>query len=152
MRAETQRHPVTLILALAQALGLACGCSAPGEVWSQASASVDHSPPSARAAADKDSEQELLENYGQAMKKAADLRHAEAAVDFQRLAEGFALVGNRQRAAEALLWQGFCTEKAGRPDKAAAVYRKVAQEYPDTRPAQQARLRLGTLTSKPGGS
>jgi len=53
----------------------------------------------------------------------------------------------RGRAAEAVFWLGYCREKQGLLDDAAALYRRVIDAYGDAPAARQARLRLGHLAA-----
>lgn len=90
---------------------------------------------------DKGAESELDE----AVALAANRRYAEAAAEFERLAEEYRQDQDYHRAALATFWLGFCLEKQGRIEEAEEIYEQVSLEYGDTPAAARARQRLDML-------
>jgi len=82
----------------------------------------------------------------QAVTLASDGRYEDAARMFaQRLQRFETAGGDRAAAAEAMFWLAFCREKQGRLPEAAALYDRVATEFPDTRAAENALQRRQRL-------
>jgi len=78
-----------------------------------------------------------------------DLRYEEAVRRLSRLLPVFERAGDRRRAGEIKFWTGYCYEKLGRPDDAAAFYRAVIHGHGDGRAALHARARLGAMPRRP---
>jgi len=70
---------------------------------------------------------------------ASDGRYEDAARAFEQLLQRLQTAGgDRAAAAEAMFWLAFCREKQGRFSEAAALYDRVAAEFPDARAADNA--------------
>ena len=87
-----------------------------------------------------------LATFNDAVSLVESLRYEEAAGKFRQVFDNFVSAGDRQRAAEALFWLGFCREKQRRPAEARAIYVRLSEEYAGTRAAQQAGERLSRLS------
>ena len=81
----------------------------------------------------------------EALAMITDQRYGEAAERLGRLASEFGRTGDADSAAKAVFWQGYCYEKGGQADLAAALYRRVIQTWPGTAASQQASERLTLL-------
>lgn len=87
----------------------------------------------------------------QAIGKAADGEYAEAAAEFAELSERYRQSGDREHAAAAMFWLGFCRERQGRLEEAREIYEQVETRYPALPAADQARRRLQLLTEPDEG-
>jgi len=122
--------------------------------------------PYARPLGPEAARRDLTRGFDEAVALAAEGRYDAAAEQFARLAEMYesrlqirtapdaasdfdTRDLRRGRAAEAVFWLGYCREKQGLTDGAAALYRRVIEEYGDMPAARQARLRLGHLEGRP---
>lgn len=79
----------------------------------------------------------------QAVARTAEGSYRAATEMLAPLVERFAAAGDRRRAAEATYWLGYCTEKLGRSQRAAELYRRVVRQYGEQPAARHARRRLG---------
>jgi len=87
-----------------------------------------------------------------AMALVAKCRYADAAERLSQIAEAPEVARHPDVASKTLFWLGYCREKQGRSAEAAALYRRVGQDYPDTPAAAPAAERLSILTSPPRSS
>lgn len=90
--------------------------------------------------------QQAIDEFNEGVSLASELRYEDAWREFEPLADKFETAGDPEHAAEALFWAGYCNEKLGRNEKAAAEYQQLLQEYPGSRPAERAAERLKALT------
>jgi TolA-binding protein len=79
----------------------------------------------------------------------ADLRYREAQEKLAPLPRLFEAARDRDRAAQATFWLGYCLEKQGDPAGAARFYTAVTDQYASTPAAQQAAARLSQLVAPP---
>ena len=80
--------------------------------------------------------------FEEAMALVSELKYDRAVGRFAPLESVFADQGSLDRAAECLVWEGYCNEKLGRAPQAAEMYRLTIDRYPNTRAAATARQRL----------
>ncbi len=139
------RH-VLVWLALAAVVG---GCASAH--W-MAEVMAPKKPSSEPAGAQKRSTAQDGQDLEEAVQLILDLRYKEGADTLQDLLPRLEMVGDRERAGEAYFWLGYCHEKQGRGDKAAELYRKVIEEYAETRAAGMARQRLGDVAPGEGAA
>ena len=90
---------------------------------------------------------ELEAAFEQAMGLIDELRFARALAKLTQLEPTVAAAGRVELAAECVFWRGFCQEKLSRPAEAAALYRRVLEDYAETRVSAPARRRLASLGS-----
>ncbi len=89
-----------------------------------------------------------LAMFNDAISLVESLRYEAAAGKFRQVFDNFVFAGDRSRAAESLFWLGFCREKQQQVAEAKAIYLRVAEEYSETRAAQQSDRRLSRLSGK----
>jgi TolA-binding protein len=70
-----------------------------------------------------------------------ELRYAEAERLLEDLVKKFERAGRFDYASKSLFWFGYCAEKLSRMPDALFRYDGVIEKYPDTRAAEQARIR-----------
>ncbi|MDY7010862.1 MAG: hypothetical protein SVV80_08950 [Planctomycetota bacterium] len=87
-----------------------------------------------------------LATFNEAILLTESLRYEEASEKFRQAFDRFSIAGDRQRSAEALFWLGFCLEKQHRSAEAREIYVRLAEEYAETRAADQAVRRLSRLS------
>ena len=75
-------------------------------------------------------------------------RYTEASAKLAALYPRFDAAGATTEAAETMFWSAYCHEHEGRKDTAANFYDKIVHDYPQTRAAEQAKLRLSRLEFK----
>lgn len=84
-------------------------------------------------------------DFNRALTRASEGKFAEAATIFGSVLDLARRVGDTEHQAQALFWLGFCSEKTGQPLPAAAYYRQVVADYPQSKAAGHARTRLETI-------
>lgn len=85
----------------------------------------------------------------EAVELVAQLKYADAADKLSGLIPLLRTAGDRQHAAEAMFWLGYCYEKQGGAAVAATWYERVKGMYPNTPAARQAEQRLRQLPPAP---
>jgi tetratricopeptide (TPR) repeat protein len=83
--------------------------------------------------------------FDEAVAEIARLEYAAAADKLTRALPAYERMGDRARAAETLFWLGYCHEKEQLTEEARRCYGRLVAEYPGSRAAEQARLRLGRM-------
>jgi len=103
------------------AVGALCGCAA-----------MRDSPPQRRPSAYSSTVGPDAPTINRAVTIASDGRYEDAARAFEELLQRLQTAGgDHAAAAEAMFWLAFCREKQGRLGEAAALYDRVAAEFPD---------------------
>ena len=89
-------------------------------------------------------------DFNEALTLIAELRYSQARGKLLLLLETLGRTGERNRAAEATFWVGYCYEKEGQHDEAANFYNRVVRAYPGTSASHQATERLSRLAIQTG--
>ena len=75
-------------------------------------------------------------------------RYEEASVKLAAIYPRFEAAGATGEAAETMFWLAYCHENSGRKDYAAEFYDKIVRDYPQTRAAEEAKLRRARIEFK----
>mgnify|MGYP006310031023 CR=1 FL=1 len=88
------------------------------------------------------------EAFENAVERINRLEYAKAETEIRQLLVRFESVDDPRYTSRALFWLGYCCEKQGAAEQAQSYYQRVAGRYPDTRPGELARQRLGYLAEE----
>lgn len=84
-------------------------------------------------------------DFDRAVELVAQLRYEEAAGEFLPLIKMFEEDSKDNRAAEAMFWLAYCSEKQDQKAKAARLYKELVRKYPGAPASRNASGRLSRL-------
>ena len=123
-----------ILLLIALLAAATCGCSAISDHLAFSSFGAKTKSISANVVA-----------FNAAVEMVSELQYAKAMVEFEQVLPGLQDASDHRRAAEAMFWLGFCSEKLGRPTKAISHYDSMIRRYSDSPASSRARARLSQL-------
>jgi TolA-binding protein len=86
-----------------------------------------------------------IEDFDAAVEMVTRLEYAAAEREFRQLLVRFGATDEVKYVTETLFWLGYCLEKQSLVDEARKYYQRLADKYPDSPAAGQARRRLAYL-------